>query len=95
MSNEQIQIIETVSVFRIRYAVRATDKNQAVSFFESGKIDSDMSQSHLCETVSYVRTVNEEEFIEIFDADNDYLTDWSKDKKLECIYAVDDNWEFS
>lgn len=95
MSDKQIQIIETISMFRIRYVVRTDDKDLAVNFFESGKIDAEMSQYHLGEIISHVRTVNEDEFIEIFDEDNDYLNDWSKEKKLDSIHNIDDGWEFS
>ena len=95
MSDKQIQIIETISMFRMRYAVRTDDKDLAVNFFESDKIDTDMSQCHLGEIISHVRTVNEDEFIEIFDEDNDYLKDWSKEKKLDSIHNIDDGWEFS
>ena len=45
----------------------------------------EFSQKWLGETIISHRVVSTDEVIKLFDEDNDYLKDWSEDKKLEYI----------
>lgn len=83
-------IVEAISTFRMRYAVRCKSAEHAmdtVTMQEAGE----MSQVHLGETIVSARKVSKSEYLEVFDEDNDYLRSWSDEKKLETIHTVDYN----
>lgn len=86
-----IYIVETVSMFRMRYAIRAKSKTHAEDEFvmEVQKDLIEMSQNHLDEIIVSTRKVSEKKYLEIFDEDNDYLKDWPTDTKLRSINVVD------
>lgn len=48
------------------------------------------SQKHLGEVIIDTVEMSEEEVLEFFDADNDYLKKWSKEQKLEWIQSWQD-----
>lgn len=87
-SDTAIYIVETVSVFRIRYAVRARSAEHASDTVVMEEAD-ELSQQHLTETINRVQEVSEAEYIKLFDADNDYLKSWDNAKKLGMIHTVD------
>lgn len=82
--DEKIYIVETISVFRCRYAVRAKNEEQA----RNADHFSELSQKHINESVISSREITEEEYLKIFDQDNDYLQHLSQDKKLAMIKRV-------
>ena len=45
----------------------------------------DFSQRHVGEQIIDAYIVDEESMLTLFDADNDYLKDWTKEKKLEYV----------
>ena len=45
----------------------------------------DFSQRHVGEQIIDAYIVDEESMLNLFDADNDYLKDWTKEKKLEYV----------
>ena len=46
----------------------------------------EVAQNHVSEDIFTHRVVTESEYLELFDRENDYLKDWTKDKKLEFIF---------
>jgi hypothetical protein len=81
-------LVETVSTFRIRYAVEAESEEHAKSILSGniGNTDfSEFSQEHIGELVSDVREVNDEEYIIQFDKDNDYLKEWTDEQKFNFV----------
>jgi hypothetical protein len=96
-------LVETISQFRMRYVVECNDITHAQDSVVCEEA-SDMSQHNLGEVIVSSREINNEEYIRIFDEDNDCLKDWDEDQKFSFIYKVDydedietDNsaWEFS
>ena len=87
-SDTAIYIVETVSMFRIRYAVRARSAEHAADtvVMQEGN---ELSQHHLDEVHNHVREVSEAEYLKLFDADNDYLSSWDNAKKLGMIHNID------
>lgn len=89
MENEKEWVlVETISMFRMRYMVEvpkgkseyALDTvvcHEAVEF----------SQNHLDEVIVSHRVVTEDEAIAIFDIDNNYLTTWDKDTKIKTHFT--------
>jgi hypothetical protein len=45
----------------------------------------EFSQKHLGETIIDSELLDEDKILELFDKDNDYLKDWSKEQKLQWI----------
>lgn len=100
MSN--LYMIDCVSTHHIRYCVKVETKEQLQNVFE--KIDqsnydashdhslTEFSQEFLGEKViSASKITSEEEYLKIFDEDNEYLSDWSEYQKLDFINNIDGN----
>jgi hypothetical protein len=88
----KIFIVETVSMFKMRYAVRTENENWANDTVLCGLADDsikELSQSHLDEVFTTTRAVSEEEYLRIFDEDNGYAVSWDKEKKLSFINNPD------
>ena len=102
MSNKYA-VITTVSTFRMRYVIpveaieqlnlgESLTDEQAIEFAKdivSAEEAKDFSQVHLGELVSDASIYDEETVLKIHDKDNDYLSNWSIEQKLEFIK----NWE--
>ena len=90
--DRKIFIVETVGMFRMRYAVFATCEEDAADEFTM-KLDDEtfheMSQQHIGENIVSIRKVKESKFIKEFDKDNDYLKSWSEEQKLAMINVID------
>ena len=86
--SEKIYIVEAISMFRMRYAVRCQSAEHATDTVVMQEAE-EMSQQHLDEVISSVREVTEAEYLAQFDADNDYMQSWPTDKKLGMIHTVD------
>lgn len=88
----ELVLVETVSMFRMRYVVEVPKgkKEYATDTVVAGK-DTDnveiveLSQEHLDEVVSSTRVIDKEEYLRIFNEDNDYLRSWSDEMKLRNI----------
>jgi len=89
--NRKIYIVESVSMFRLRYAVFATCEEDAMDEFTMRTDDADfheMSQQHIGENIISVRKVSEKKFLKQYDNDNGPST-WSDDQKLSVINVID------
>jgi hypothetical protein len=83
----EFYLVETISVHRIRYVVRAKEseqaKNKVLDNLDDVEVLKEFSQKHLQEVVSYTRKITREEVIELCDEDNDYLKSWTDDEKIQ------------
>lgn len=82
-------IVETVSIFRHRYAIRAKSVEHAQDTVVMKDVPDEMSQLHLDELITSARQVTEQEYLTVFDQDNDYLKNWNVDQKKRLIYTID------
>ncbi len=90
----KIVLVETVSTFRHVYAVRLPD-DEPIGYalddviwhadLEESKM-SEVSQNHVSEDFFSHRVVTEDEYLELFDRENGYLSEWPTEKKLEFIF---------
>ena len=91
----QLVLVETVSMFRMRYVVEVpvgTDNyNNDKSLWALDTVTmneaQDFSQEHLDETIVSHRVVSKKEALALCDIDNDYTKSWSKDKKIETFFT--------
>lgn len=89
----KIYIVESISIFRHTYFVRAKNESDALDEFYFGK-DKDSfkeaSQKHLDELYTSVREVKEEDFITEFNRnDPDVAECWNPKMKFDCINKID------
>jgi len=83
-TEEKIYLIETVSMFRHRYAVRAQSVEHAKDIVTCEEAE-EISQEYIGENIVGGREITEDEYLQIFDQDNDYLKNWSVELKLSKI----------
>ena len=83
-------LVESISMFRMRYVVEANNASDARDevTMNEGNLH-EFSQLHLDETISYAREIDQEEYLCLFDEDNSYLQEWDDDDKLGWINKVD------
>ena len=88
----KIVLVETVSTFRHVYAVRVDDQDPADYALDDVVLNmgedtiSEVTQNHISEDIFSYDVITENEYLEFFDRENDYLKHWPKEKKLEFIY---------
>ena len=95
MSKEETQLVlvETISQFRQRYVVEVpvciddfgNDKTLWALDTVTCEQANEFSQHWLGETIVSHRVVSEQEALQIFDQDHDYLKNWTKEEKLESV----------
>jgi hypothetical protein len=99
MSEERYVVVTSVSQFRVRHAIPMSRlqemnpnmpvdpewANDAVTMNEA----KEFSQTHLGDTILDTFVLDEERVLQLFDRDNDYLSEWDKEKKLNYI----DDWK--
>lgn len=91
---KKLYMVETVSIFRHRYVVEAREAEHASDevIMGIGRSSSDFqefSQKHIDELITSTREINAEEYLKEFDADNDYLKEWSIPQKMQYIHSID------
>ena len=85
---KQLVLVEAVSMFRMRYVIEVPEGEEKVAWaLDTVTLNeaTEFSQLHLGETITSHRVISKEEMIEIFDTDNDYLKDWSEQRKEQFI----------
>ena len=98
MSDEYV-LITTLSHFKLKYAIpredfealgftEPLDQQKLIDLVNQGKVR-EFSQAHLGEVVGDVSVYAEDDMLTLFDADNEYLSGWSKDKKISFMR----NWK--
>jgi hypothetical protein len=83
--NTKIVLVDAISTFRMRYAVELKSDSPdewALDTVVCGDAK-EFSQEHLGEQIVSHRVVSREEFLEVFDKDNDYLKAIETDRKFE------------
>lgn len=92
MKNKDYVVVTAISSFRIRYVMHKDDLPEkhgtAIEWAEDTVTQDnceEFSQKHMGEYITDTTTMNEDEILELFDKDNNYLRGWSKDYKVEWI----------
>ncbi len=89
---KKLYLVETVSMFRMRYVIEAREESHAKDEFvmEIGKESfKEFSQVHMDEVIVSTRKLSAKDYLELFDADNDYCKSWDIAKKMESINSID------
>ena len=85
MMTKQYVLVKTISTFEHTYIIPYEEDmkvNDHLDYITCEEIE-ETSQVHVDEMIlpNCTRLINEEEAIEIFDRENDYLKDWSLEQK--------------
>ena len=96
MDNKDYIVVTTISSYRMRYVMHRDDlqklnfevpvdsiewANDTVSSEEC----EDFSQKYMGEYIIDTVKMNEDDMLELFDKENDYLNEWTKDQKIELV----------
>lgn len=92
--SEEYVVVTTVSQFRMRYVMHKDDLQKLNPKDQVNPIEwakdtvtcmecDDFSQEHLGEVIIDANTMTEDEMLEMFDKDNEYLSSWSRDYKID------------
>lgn len=84
-------LVEAVSMFRMRYVIEAECAEHAcdeVVCNHDGHVN-EFSQKHLDEIITSTRELTKEEYLRLWDEDNDYLKSWTEEQKLDFIHKID------
>lgn len=84
---DKYAIVTAVSSFRIRYAIpirEGENAKQLLDLVTCSEVE-EFSQLHLGEQISDVVEMTENEMLELFDKDNDYLKSWTREEKVSFV----------
>ena len=84
---KRLYIIDVLSSHRVRYVVECTEGelDNIVSFNNTDDLI-EFSQEHLGDNlVSYHPIKNKDQYLKIFDENNDYLKEWDVEQKFRII----------
>jgi hypothetical protein len=80
-------LVETVSMFRHRYAVQARSLEHAYDTVVCNEAE-EFSQHHIDENIVSGREITKAEYLKLFNEDNDYLKNHVDEFKLKYIHTV-------
>ena len=80
-------LVDAVSSYRTSYVVRCENEEHAKDtvVMEEAK---EFSQEWLGETISRVTEITEDDYLVLFDKENDYLKEWNVEQKKSLITPV-------
>ena len=84
---KKLVLVETISMFRIRYAIEANNIVDALDEVTLGPPE-EMSQKHLQEVIVSEREITEEEYFRLFDEDA-HSNIWTDEEKKQYIHKID------
>ena len=91
---KKLYLVETVSMFRMRYVIEAKDESDAldeVTYYSTGGSENftEFSQKHIDEVIISSRKISDKSYLKLFDKENDYLKNWTDDEKRIYINKID------
>jgi isopentenyldiphosphate isomerase len=88
MTDKVWVMVDAIVTYRMRYCVEAPAENPEYALDDVAMgTAKEFSQLYLGEQISSYRVVPEEDALAQFDADNNYLTAWTKEQKLACGFT--------
>ena len=88
---KKLYLVETVSMFRMRYVVEAREEGHAMDevVCEMGNHEfQEFSQKHIDEVIVSSRELSATDYMNLFDKDNDYLASWTDQEKMKLINII-------
>jgi len=96
MKNKDYVVVTAISSHRGRYVMHRDDLQKLNPLDPVNAIEwandtvnmnecEEFSQEHMGEYIVDTVEMNEEDMLELFDKDNDYLREWTKDQKIAMV----------
>lgn len=83
---KELVLVECISSFRMRYVVEVPKGKKEWALDTVVCNDAlEFSQEHIGEQIASHRVIDEDEYMRIFDEDNDYLKHWDNENKLKYV----------
>ena len=92
MAKRKLFLVETISMFRMRYVIEARTEEHALDevVMNIGQPEfEEFSQKHISEDIVTTREITPDEYMKLFDEDNDYLKQWTDVEKMQFINVID------
>lgn len=90
MSNKSWVLVDTVSMFRMRYMVEVPAEHPEYALDTVTMNEAkEFSQEHVGETIISHRVVTEEEALTLCNVDNNYCSDWNAEQKINAFFTKD------
>ena len=91
---KKLVLVDTISQHRVRYVVEVEDNlEHALDEVVCREHDIDefkeFSQTHLGSVIVSHREISGDEYLKIFNEDNDYLSEWPEGQKKRFINVID------
>jgi hypothetical protein len=91
---KKLVMVDCLSQFRIRYCVEVEDDiehalDEVIMEYDDLEFH-EFSQEHLrpSPVILSHREINKEEYLRMFDEDNNYLKDWTEEQKLKWVNKI-------
>jgi len=81
-------LVETVSIFRMRYVVDCESAEHAKDEVTMNNVE-ELGQMHVDENIIGCREVNDAEISRLFFEDAPYLESWGPERALQQVHVVD------
>lgn len=96
MKNKDYVVVTAISSYRMRYVMHRDDLQKKNPLDPVNAIEwandtvtmgecEEFSQEHMGEYIVDAVEMNEEDMLVLFDKDNDYLREWTKDQKVTWV----------
>lgn len=96
MKNKDYVVVTAISSYRMRYVMHRDDLQKKNPLDPVNAIEwandtvtmgecEEFSQEHMGEYIVDAVEMNEEDMLVLFDKDNDYLSEWTKDQKVTWV----------
>jgi hypothetical protein len=94
---KKLVMVETISQHRVRYVVEVEndilDATDEVVWRENDADFKEFSQMHLGNVIVSHREITEQDYLKMFNEDNDYLSAWLDEQKKQFINVIEYNEE--
>ena len=89
-AESDLYLVEGISMFHMKFVVRAKEAEHACDevVMDDGSLK-EFSQKHVDFNVLGARKISQEEYLELFNKENAYLSSWIDDEKLKLINEID------
>ena len=89
-AEDDLYLVESISVFHIRHVVRAKNAEHAMDevVMDDGNLR-EFSQKHIDCNIIDARKIDSEEYLRMFNKDNAYLSIWTDEEKLKFVNTID------
>lgn len=89
---KKLVLVDTISQHRVRFVVEVEDDiDHALDEITCKEVDSnfrEFSQNWLGQTIISHREISKKEYLDIFNKDNDYLSQWTDEQKLKFVNKI-------